>query len=315
MAPRIVVPLDGSPFSTRALPLARGIAERRGGALDLVCVAVPTPQEGGAYGDQPEAEGSREFWVARAKAFLEAQAETLSTQGYRGDVHLTVLQPGNAASAVLGHLAAVKAELAVMTTHGRGPLERAWLGSTADAILRGSPCPVILSRPVDHQALDPVESTGPLPPPERILVPLDGSDVSTQILVALPAIAAPNAEIILLRVVPPFIPGGSPYLPHALRSAEDHDRIVDVALRSLNEIANQGVAGRRVIPLVVTAGSPTEAIFETAAEWAVEFIAMTTSGRGGVARFLLGSVADKVVRGATCPVLVQAFDPDGPKDA
>jgi nucleotide-binding universal stress UspA family protein len=319
MAPRIAVPLDGSLVSQQALPVALGIARRRGAVLDLVTVAGPTPEEGGAHGGGPEAPGSRESWISRGEELLHTLEGVLRRGGHDGEITRSVLPPGNVASTLVTHFAATGVDLAVLSTHGRGPLERAWLGSVADGVLRQSPCPVLLIRSESGGDDEGASHAGPShagaqavadgfaapPPPERILVPVDGSSASASVLGALTQIAAPSAEVIVLRVVPPFIPGGSPYLPHTLRSPEDHDRIVEHARTGLDQlIADAGVQARRVVPLVVTAGTPADGIFETAGEWEIDLIAMSTSGRGGVARFLLGSVADKVIRGGSCPVLL-----------
>jgi nucleotide-binding universal stress UspA family protein len=316
MAHRIAVALDGSRFSEHGIPLARGIAERGGGELDLVTVAVATPEEGGVLSAAPGDVGSRDFWIERASTYLAGEVRKLREEGFLGDVRTSVLSPGNAAQSILQHLEAEGADLVVLTTHGRGPWGRSWLGSTADAVLRGSTCPVLLVRPSESSGETEDASVlprlqGSAPAAERILVPLDGSDISSDLLKHLPLVQSADAELLLLRVVPPFIPGGSPYLPHALRDAEDHDRVVAHAKASLEAVAAKGIAGvGRVIPLVMTAGQPASAILEVAREWEVDLIAMSTSGRGGVARLLLGSVADKVIRGAFCPVLLNSAAPE-----
>jgi nucleotide-binding universal stress UspA family protein len=303
----ILVPLDGSRFGEHALPWALALAGRLDAGLELATVAGLAPPLAGASGaERLPGDDGRERGMALAERYLQEVVERIRSTGFDGELGWTVIPPGNVAAALVRHLAQVTAELTIMTTHGRGPLQRAWLGSSADSFIRRSPRPVLLVRP------EPAEDEGqPLPLehlpelPRRVLLPLDGSPQAERLVELAPPMADPKALFILLRVIPPFLPGGSPYLPHVVREAEDQERVREAASGYLEEIADglRG-AGRDAEVRVPTAGQPGHAILELAKEEDVDLIAMSTSGRGGVARLLLGSVADKVIRGSPCPVLL-----------
>jgi nucleotide-binding universal stress UspA family protein len=314
---RIVLPLDGSRFGERALPLALALAERTGAALDLISVAAPAAQPVAGRDDALGGDESRDRGKLLAREYLDQLAERLRASGYEGSLTRDVIAPGNAARSIVRYLAEVEADLVVMSTHGRGPLQRAWLGSTADGVIRRSPCPVLLVRPPDsvtdiepddRPPVDLSERPGPF---ERVLLPLDGSDAAERAFDALPPLLAETATLHLLRVVPPMVPGGSPYLPHAVQEAQDHEMVRRAAGEYLDRFrAKVEASGYGAETLVVTGGQPAVAVLRTTESVGAELIAMSTSGRGGAARLLLGSVADKVVRGSPCPVLLSRTPED-----
>jgi len=137
---------------------------------------------------------------------------------------------------------------------------------------------------------------------KRILLPLDGSAVAEQ---ALPHAVAQaerfEAELILLRVVEPF--------PHVRGlSASDLSRIREQTAewtRTYLKGLAKHARGQGVIAQMATAeGRPNLAILEYSEANQVDLIVICTRGRSGFSRWLLGSVADRVVRGANIPVLL-----------
>ncbi len=312
---RIVVPLDGSRFGEGALPLALALADRQEAALDLVTVTIPQSPPVSGRGDATEGDESIERGRAQASEYLDSVAERIRASGYGGALARDVIAPGNAARSIVRYLAEVEADLVVMTTHGRGPLQRAWLGSTADGVIRRSPCPVLLVRPGEGEA--PEEGAeavdlGVRPAPFRsVVLPLDGSEAAERAFDPLPPLMEAGGSVRLLRAVPPFVAGGSPYLPHAVREAHEHELVRKASAEYLEGFSARVEAmGFKVHAKVLTAGQAASAILRTAEEDGAELIAMSTSGRGGAARLILGSVADKVVRGAPCPVLLSRTPED-----
>jgi nucleotide-binding universal stress UspA family protein len=303
---RILVPLDGSRFGEFALPHALSLASRWGAAIELVTVASPVggPRAlEGVVGDE-----SRERGQALAAAYLEEVEERIRGAGFEGESNRTVMPPGNVANSLVRHLLQVGADLTVMTTHGRGPLGRAWLGSSADAFIRSAPAPVFLVRPEgdrNGERVDPGAAPSHGSPPERILVPLDGSATGEQLLPMVGSFVGPDTTVVLFRVVPPVSAAGSPYLPHVVYDERDHQRVKEAAAEYLEGLAG-GLRekGTNAEAVVVSGGQPAVAILEAVEGEGVGLLAMSTSGRGGVARLLLGSVADKVVRGCPVPMLL-----------
>jgi nucleotide-binding universal stress UspA family protein len=174
------------------------------------------------------------------------------------------------------------------------------LGSTTDDLVRNTPVPLLIYRPVADK-----------PPPSdfrfhRILVPLDGSDVAEEALGPAAELARiMDASLTFLRVVEPVplvAPDGLVYSPPALDTAFVDD-LTDQAQKYIDHVAARWQGeGLKVETRVVINDLPTAAVLESAAEH--DLIAVATHGRSRMARLFLGSVADKVVRGAACPVLV-----------
>jgi nucleotide-binding universal stress UspA family protein len=137
----------------------------------------------------------------------------------------------------------------------------------------------------------------------KILVPLDGSKVAEGVLPHARALAsAEGAELILLTV------GGNPALdfafsdPGLAQSAvqEQEERSKKYIDRIENELKAAGFKTSSLLRF----GSVAEVILEVAEELQVDAIAMSTHGRTGPARWLLGSIAERVVHSSKVPVLL-----------
>ncbi len=293
----IVVPLDGSAFGKRALPVALALASRSDAAVHLVHVQEPIVHPGGGpmYDTRLHNELQRE-----AQADLAAVAEQLSRETSLR-ISAEFLE-GPVTPTLQAYLADGRHDLVVMMTHGRGGLSRAWLGSVADGLLRHTPLPLLLVRPGAEWAVDLGE-----PLFRHVLVPLDGSAMADEVLDHAVSLATPHVTVYtLLKVVAPLPLLGRPF-PNAEgfnnSSNVDHER--DAAQLHLANMAKElRVSGVLVETVVVTHPQPAQGILDVAEQQHVDAIALSTHGRGRAARFLIGSVADKVVRGATVPVLV-----------
>jgi nucleotide-binding universal stress UspA family protein len=305
----ILTPLDGSPFGEHALPLAVAICRRSGATLRLLHVQQPLAA---VYGETP---------LFREDATLEPVVRARQRQGgmsYLNDVasRLPALPAGRIGRIVAeGEVGAAIAEqakqfatdLVVMTTHARGPLGRFWLGSVADALVRAVAAPVLLV-PGGEEPHAPARVG-------RILVPLDGSPLAQQMVApAADLAAAMGAEVLLLRVVAPilvpsfFVEGGvgMGLIDELERLDEEEKRWCRIAGKYLDHVAaTLAERGLKVSTRVVLHAQPAEAIREEAGREGIDLIALATHGRSGLSRLILGSVADRVVRGGGRPVLVQ----------
>ena len=136
---------------------------------------------------------------------------------------------------------------------------------------------------------------------KRILLPLDGSGLSEQSLPHAVAHAESfGAELILLRVLEPILPTGAP--PAAARRAENLTEALarEYLARIGADIQERGVS----VSTVIVEGRPRTKILEFVEANQVDLIVMSTRGHSGPSRWLMGSVADRVVRGANVPVLL-----------
>ena len=290
----ILVPLDGSALAESALPVASALAERLRAELRLVHAhRLAVVDELTHYGMAGEAARST------AEHYMLGIADRLRAGGST-NVSATVVD-GHPADAIAAHAAETRADLIVMASHGRTGASRFWLGSVADAVIRSASTPVLMVR---GQAAPPSGAHVPLF--SRILVPLDGSTAAEAIVPHAVTIAKlSGGEVHLLRVEEPA---------ESLRTsvwvlAQEPDDLADRLARADHDLHTlidrfepdwgpvkptaEARAGRR-------AG---DTIVEVASERAADLIAMTTHGRGA-SRMMVGSVADKVLRGTQCSVLL-----------
>lgn len=303
----LLVPLDGSAAAEQALPMALSLARRFRAAVQIVHVYVPVR---GMYGEG-------EWWdeaIDRemregGKAYLDSVVQRLAVDT---DISWSaVLLEGPVASTINRHVMGAGFDLIVMTTQGRGPVARLCLGSVADSLVRQTSIPILFVRPQEGEADLTKE-----PVIERLHVPLDGSELAEQILEpALAVAAATQAEITLIRVVQQLTPDSNesdkgkvswirPALLMRLKELDRQERAT--AEEYLERIAEQLRSRTSCVQArVVLQVSTATAIVDDASTHGADLIALATQGRGGLKRLLVGSVADKVLRGATMPVLVQ----------
>jgi nucleotide-binding universal stress UspA family protein len=303
----ILVPLDGSSFGEQALPLALSIARRAGATLHLVTVHVPIPPlaEECLSGFDPRIDIAAK---RHSQTYLDHVVKRLA--GVTEVPLIPTVIEGPVADALCERAAAAGIDLIVMTTHGRGGLARAWLGSVADDLIRRVTVPILLVRPQDTAPAGAQEPTLP-----NVLIPLDGSNLAEQVLE--PAVALGTlmeAEFTLMRVIRPLVIGAHPIQPgpapglqypvvkelQVLHEQErrEADNYLEAVARRLRD------RSLRVQTRVMVDDQPALAILAEAKVFPNGLIALETHGRSSVARLFLGSVADKLVRGATLPVLV-----------
>lgn len=301
--PTIMVPLDGSPFAESAVPVAVGLAEKLGGRIRLVSaiyeLELIAVEKQPVYTSPP----------AMTEVDIERQTdEYLDTLIDRLEAFTEVpvsktIEHGPIAPTLEEYAENHALDLIVMSTHGRGALSRFWIGSVADHVVRHVKVPTLLVRPKEGEDVALNQWT----PFESIVVALDGSDrAETSIELATDFARAMGSRVVLLRTVPPPFPVQSPYLPDAAAAMKQAmDAGEEEAERYLAEIADDLKREGVDVETVVVVGKPaTTGILEFVQTTGASLVAIATHGRGGVSRAVLGSVADKVVRGAEVPVLL-----------
>ncbi len=288
----ILVPLDGSHFAEEALPLAMTLSHRLGAHLHLVTVRTPTAALLAGLAGHHEGEASDP-----EQAYLDAVCDRIC-EDMGESVSFTLMDPP-VADALSRYIEDHAVGLVVMTTHGRGGLSRTWLGSVADTLVRRACVPILLRRPGRDQVPERPQ------PFRHILIPLDGSEASeTALEKALAMGRLGSARYTLLQVVQlPFVIEGLTSAELLRIDTEELDRRRADAERYLKDLAADiSDAETRTVSLLHE--RPAEAILDYAREADVDLIAMSTRGLGGLKRIFLGSVADKVLRGAEQPVLL-----------
>jgi nucleotide-binding universal stress UspA family protein len=296
MYPSMLVPLDGSEFSEDALPLARHLASRLGAHMHLVHVIRPAPD---AELKSPQADME---WKAKvrdgAQDYLQEIADGMAEDGI--ETTISILD-GRVTNVLDEYARESGIPLVVMTTHGSGGLKRWWLGSVADGLLRKGGTNVLLVRPWD----DTEEGSGQERRFQHIIVPLDGStEAETALGPARELAQLFEAEATLLRVVPAPVELTSIYGVAGVRmEGEGHRGRREEAENYLEEVVNRG--GDPVpTAQVVEAKGAADGVIDAARKLEGDLLVLSSHGRGGLSRVVLGSVADKIIRGTTLPVLV-----------
>jgi len=299
MIKSILVPLDGSPFAEQALPWAACLSKVAGAHLELVRVHDPVPPwtiatEGAVAATtmDPSIRDAEEQYLANCAA-------RLVEGGFEGVSHR--LLDGDVAEEIACHAEDNAFGLVVLATHGRGALSRLWLGSVSDALVRRLTVPVLLIRPAEGSAIPRAERF------RKVFVALDGSEESESAIAPALALADPShCEVVLLRVVPPVPIAGDAGMAATLPM----DDTLTTTLIEQAEGYLAGVAARlrgpavKVSTRVVVEPAVAHAVLHEAALAGAELLALATHGARGLRRMVLGSVADKVLRGADRPVLL-----------
>ena len=282
----ILVPLDGSALADRAVPFAATLAKRAGWSI-LLLRAVNTLRA--------PTEAAGQALVREARAALDAVAATLAADGIRDRTRAS--STSQAESAILEATADEDVVLVVMSTHGRGGIRRFIYGSVADTVLRHAPVAVLTVPP---HGLDAWPSDQQV----KILVPLDGSDLSRAALEPACELADMLGGSLLLASVVTF--------PHYAAYAEGYvfvepdpnDNLLVQTRRSLEEIAAELRTDARPVEVCASYGNPYFGIMTIARDHGAGLIVMATHGRGGMTRALLGSVATATIRQTDVPIML-----------
>jgi nucleotide-binding universal stress UspA family protein len=211
-------------------------------------------------------------------------------------VHAQV-EESSAPAAVLAYADEQDVDLIVMGTHGRRGLDRFFIGSVAEEVMRLATTPVLTVHSEGSRGADHVE---------RILVPVDFSEHSKlSVTYARELAATYGARIDLLHVVEdvtlPTVYGLDPY---PLGAPEVLGRIENGLMTMIEEAPGADVP----IEAHVRNGHPIRDIIAFAEERDTDLIVIATHGLSGVRRLLMGSVSERIVRAAPCPVFtVKSF--------
>jgi nucleotide-binding universal stress UspA family protein len=305
MLQRILVPLDGSARAEYALPVAARLAHATGGTLILLQVYQVMPSEF-VLSDYTAEAASATAYLAQVAARPDLAGITVERITLAGAVARTILD------AVLEH----QADTLVLCSHGRSGPTRWALGSVAEKVARHAPIPVLVLRKPHDVFLGQRTGTGHQ---LRALVALDGSSFAEAAL-------APAAQMILALVAPE---PGALHLVQVVRPSaniedrpyeqdtllESADRLQEQALREAHDylravaerVRTGDLAGRKL--QVTWSVAVAEDVAATLVQLAEEredtvLIALASHGRGGLQRWALGSVAERVLESTRIALLI-----------
>ena len=296
---RILVPLDGSSLAEQALPCAVSLARGLPADLDLLRTVWIPPDildlidestvELNAIATQLEAEAS-DYLGGLVRQLEDAGLNTRHA-----------VRRGPTAESILDYAHRAKVSHIIMATHGYSGIRRWTHGSVAERVLQVANVPLLLVRVSDKE----VEKDWRQPTScRRILVPLDGSPLAEQILpVAASMATALRGELALFRVAMAQFSGGVRgewHVPmHDLFEGAEED-----ALNYLDAVARRLAQEGLDVTTTMAVGPVANCIVDYAEANRIDFIAMCTHGRTGLARWALGSVADRVLRAGSMPILL-----------
>lgn len=296
MYKKIIIPLDMSALGEQVLSAIGEFAAAKRSELVLLHCLEPHKYADTSISDDPQILDNlltdRRQHVAD---YLSNQQAALQNDGYTVDIRIG---QGDAAQYVVDVAVSEDADLIAMTTHGRTGFMRSTLGSVADRVVRTAHQPILLVRSQEDLPLSK--------PIQHILVPVDGSDVSKEVLSQAKRFAnRPDTRITILQVLEPM-QGWEKRL--AFGPKRPFEEIAQI--RKEKALAYLAEAGEELTDLQISVttklyeGNVAASILKIAEEDKIDLIVMGTHGYGGAARWLYGSVTSRVLHNADCPLLV-----------
>lgn len=272
----IVLPTDFQPPARRAFTYALKLARVFGASLKIVHV-IKTVSESAVVGPH-----HRSLNPLKTAALLELgrMVRAAEDTGLRAESSLLFGAPTDC---ILESTTRFHARLIVMGTHGRTGWDRLKLGSTAQAVVRTAPCPVLVLQEVVARDSFRHHAKASL---TRLLVATDFSFCADRVVRYVTDLASKlRARICVV---------------HAADEGEARIIVQRKLDRVTRELERNGIQAESVC----VAGEPVQVILEQAALWQADVIVIGTKGRTGLSRLMLGSVAEAVLGRAGCPVLL-----------
>jgi nucleotide-binding universal stress UspA family protein len=297
MYSKILVPLDGSKTAEKVLPYARYLAEKFKVPVELLAVVDVVEIASHMTSEKVHSlDTIIENVVRYSTTYVRGVATTIAATDVRCSV-----EKGRAEEKIIEKAANDKTMLIIMATHGRSGLNRFLLGSIAEKVLRGTVNPLLLIRAAGDE-----KSAGEAML-KSIIVPLDGSQLAEAVLPIVTEMANKlDLEIELFRTY---------HLPYNVYSGDEglyavnyeellagvRDEAVEYLEKKAAELKRLGAAK---VTCVTEEGLAADEIISLGRKTPDSLIAMSSHGRSGVRRWVLGSVTEMVVRHSGDPVLV-----------
>lgn len=293
MYKRILVPLDGSDIAEQVLPYVRTIAASLGSKVELLRCVESVSHEPAAPAHDLSRDKVTEAALVKAKEYLEVASQPIRRAG----VSVSYSTPeGDPASKILEEAEKDKDTLIAISTHGRSGITRWVMGSVASKVLETTNNPMLVIHSQDAKAAKL----------SSVIVPLDGSKVAEQIIPHVVAVAKVlKVKVILVRVTPSAADYYRDMEYPRSRSLDFSKEVDEEALKYLQDtgekLKRQGVTA---VEHRLMHGQAAVVVIDLAKETPDAMVAMSSHGRSGMGRWVLGSVADRVVRHSGSPVLL-----------
>lgn len=302
MITRILFATDFSRWAKRAEDYACALACSWKASLTVLSVAEFPP------GLNPDYPVNQQYLADLLKTASSQLVDLKGRAERRGIAVTTRVATGIPSEEVITAARAEDSDLIVVGTRGKTGLAHVLLGSTAERVTRGAPCPVLTVRMelADNEG----ESTLSRPVTlERILVPVDFSDCSLDAFeYAVEVAQQAKASVMLLHVLEPVSYGLDFDLVH-IRTRED---VRASWTKRLEELASSHRHPDVAVDVQLRGGFPSDSIIDSVQTLPCDLIVMGTHGRRGISHALSGSVAEAVLRKAHCPVVAVRSQKFGP---
>jgi nucleotide-binding universal stress UspA family protein len=291
---RILLATDFSRWARRAEDYACALACSWRASLTVLSVAEFPP------GLNPDYAVNQQYLADLSKQASSQLGDLKGRAERRGIAVTTRVAMGIPSEEVITAARAEDSDLIVVGTRGKTGLAHVLLGSTAERVIRGAPCPVLAVR-MEQADAEQKEGVPSMPVTlERILVPVDFSDCSLD-AVEYAAVVAQQAKasLLLLHVLEPVSYG----LDFTLGHSRTREQVRETWTKRLEELAASLRVRQVPVESQLRGGLPADSILDSARTLPCDLIVMGTHGRRGISHVFSGSVAEAVLRKALCPVL------------
>ncbi len=292
---KILIPLDGSQRAEHIFRHLETLFDLKDAQFTLVSVVEVSDTHG------PDVKERIALARSEAERYLKSVARRLRDAGRQADIDVrTARRPEHG---ILALEEARDFDLLAITSHGYSGLDRLHYGSTTERVLRAASTPILLlrSRQTWDQRGDDYKPIVLTPSRVRsVLAPLDGSKSAEIVLGDAARVARHHGvPLHLLRVVP-VVPRSGFYVAEGLVAVDS-----TAEMARFHTLAGELRQGGCDVRVAIRHGTTIDGITRYVAEHDVGLIAMTTHGRSGFSRFLLGSVAEGLLRTIHTPILLR----------
>ena len=294
MIKRILLATDFSRWARRAEDYACALACSWRASLTVLSVAEFPP------GLNPDYQVNQQYLADLLKNASSQLGDLKGRAERRGIAVTTRVATGIPSEEVITAARAEDSDLIVVGTRGKTGLAHVLLGSTAERVIRGAPCPVLAVR-MEQADAEQKEGVPSMPVTlERILVPVDFSDCSLDALEYAAVVAQQaKASLLLLHVLEPVSYG----LDFTLGHSRTREQVREIWTKRLEELAASLRVRQVPVEPQLRGGLPADSILDSARTLPCDLIVMGTHGRRGISHAFSGSVAEAVLRKALCPVI------------